>query len=204
MGIQLWDLFPGRGVLDPPFYFCPPLLTLDLANHGVISFVHWSSKKLKSSVYVQGPLWTLPFYYHFAVAMHFLCTLAVAWYNKKDNGANQDSSERVVDQMIPKLSLSGTAAGTNAIPIGLTPPQDLNCIWGRLEPRRRPHEVWDTTAMHLCPCKRAQPIVATGLSKLSTVIVIFFTTNKTIQGSSIPICPGRPYHVDMGNFKYAF
>ena len=126
------------------------------------------------------------------------------WRDIIKKTANQDSSERVVDQMIPKLSLSGTAAGTNAIPIGLTPPQDLNCIWGRLEPRRRPHEVWDTTAMHLCPCKRARPIVATGLSKLSTVIVIFFTTNKTIQGSSIPICPGRPYHVDMGNFKYAF
>lgn len=143
--------------------------------------------------------------YIFAVAMHFpLGTVDGVIWEKRQYGANQDSSERVVDQMIPKLSLSGTAAGTNAIPIGLTPPQDLNCIWGRLEPRRRPHEVWDTTAMHLCPCKRAQPIVATGLSKLSTVIVIFFTTNKTIQGSSIPICPGRPYHVDMGNFKYAF
>ena len=32
--------FISRGVLDPPSYFCPPLLTLDLANHGVISFVH--------------------------------------------------------------------------------------------------------------------------------------------------------------------
>ena len=101
------------------------------------------------------------------------CWIVDGVIKEKGDGANQDSSDRVVGKMIPKLSLSGTAAGTNAIPIGLTPPQDLNCIWGRLEPRRRPHEVWDTTALHLCQCKRAQPIVATGLSKLSTVILIF-------------------------------